>query len=111
MQFGMKREEQTEGGFTLSTYDPEQTGNYYPLGDSHAEMVQLIDSDRYFTKSMGGLLPEQPDSVLSGIHDVLDIACGPGGWVLGLAEAFPDMQVTGLDISQGMIDYARVLAR
>jgi SAM-dependent methyltransferase len=95
----------------LSTYDPEQTGNYYPLGDSHAEMVQLIDSDRYFTKSMGGLLPEQPDQVLSGIHDVLDIACGPGGWVLSLAETFPDMQVTGLDISQGMIDYARVLAR
>jgi len=28
-----------------------------------------------------------------------------------MAEAFPDMQVTGLDISQGMIDYARVLAR
>lgn len=95
----------------MSTYDPEQTGNYYVLGDSHDEMLQLIDSDRYFTKSMGGLLPEQPDSILVSIHDVLDIACGPGGWMLGLAEAFPDMQVTGLDISQEMIDYARVRAR
>ncbi len=95
----------------MSTYDPEQTGNYYILGDSQAEMLHLIESDRYFTKSMGGLLPEQPEARLLRIHDVLDIGCGPGGWVLGLAQEFPDMQVTGLDISAGMIGYAKLLAR
>jgi ubiquinone/menaquinone biosynthesis C-methylase UbiE len=95
----------------LSTYDPEQTGNYYLLGDSQAEMVQLIESDRYFTRSMGGLLPEQPEEVIANMHDALDIACGPGGWVLGMAQAFPYIEVTGLDISQGMIDYATTLAR
>src|SRR5204863_2086844 len=95
----------------MTTYDPSESCNYYLLGDSNAEMVQLIESDRYFTKSMGGFLPEQPEQILSRLHDVLDIACGPGGWVLELAQAFPDMQVTGLDISQGMIDYATVLAQ
>jgi SAM-dependent methyltransferase len=95
----------------MSTYDPDQTGNYYILGDSHAEMVHLIESDRSFTRSMGGLLPEQPEEVLLRLDDVLDIGCGPGGWVLGLAQQFPHIQASGLDISAGMIEYATVLAR
>jgi len=94
----------------MATYDPSESGNYYILGDTNAEMVQLIDLDRYFNKSMGGLLPEQPDQVISRLHDVLDVACGPGGWVLELAQAYPHMQVSGIDISQGMIDYATVQA-
>ena len=95
----------------MSSYNPEETGNYYLLGDSNAEMVQLIESDRYFTRAMGGLLAEQSEEVLIGLHDVLDIGCGPGGWVLSLAQEFPDTQVTGLDISQGMVNYATTLAR
>jgi SAM-dependent methyltransferase len=59
---------------------------------------------------MGGLLPEQSEQELTRIYDVLDIACGPGGWVLGMAQAFPDMRVTGFDISEGMIKYAITLA-
>jgi SAM-dependent methyltransferase len=87
-----------------------QDENYYILGDSNAEMVHLIITDRHFNRSMGGLLPEQPDSVISSIHDVLDVGCGPGGWALELAQAYPHMQVTGFDLSAGMIDYARVQA-
>src|SRR2546426_3817808 len=94
----------------MTTYDPSESGNFYILGDTNAEMVQLIDLDRYFNKSMGGLLPEQPEEVISRLHDVLDVACGPGGWVLELAQAYPHMQVSGFDISQGMIDYATVQA-
>ena len=70
----------------MSSYNPEETGNYYLLGDSNAEMVQLIESDRYFTRAMGGLLAEQSEEALIGLHDVLDIGCGPGGWVLSLAQ-------------------------
>lgn len=92
----------------MEAYEPSQTRNYYILGDSQAEMVHLIEIDRYFNKAMGGLLPEQPEQALSRIHDVLDVACGPGGWALDVAQAFPHVQVTGIDISQGMIDYARV---
>ena len=95
----------------METYDPSQTGNYYILGDTNAEMVHLIEQDRNFNTSMGGLLPEQTDSVISSIHDVLDVACGPGGWALELAQLYPHMQVTGIDISAGMIDYANALAQ
>lgn len=94
----------------MTTYDPSDSGNFYILGDTNAEMVQLIDSDRYFNKSMGGLLPEQPEQVLSRMHDVLDVGCGSGGWVLELAQAYPHMQMNGIDISQGMINYATVQA-
>jgi SAM-dependent methyltransferase len=95
----------------MATYEPERTRNFYLLGDSQAEMVQLIGFDQLFTKAMGGLLPEQPEQAIAHLHDVLDIGCGPGGWVLEMAYANARMHATGIDISQGMIDYANTLAR
>lgn len=92
-------------------YNPSETGNYYILGDSQAEAVHLIEQDRNFTKSMGGLLPEQSEQEIARLHDVLDLACGPGSWVLELAQTYPHLEVTGLDISQGMIAYARLQAQ
>src|SRR5258708_19337036 len=62
-------------------------------------------------KAMGGLLPEQPEQAIAHLRDVLDIGCGPGGWVLEMAHANADMRATGIDVSQGMIDYANALAR
>ncbi|HZU02583.1 MAG TPA: class I SAM-dependent methyltransferase [Ktedonobacteraceae bacterium] len=92
-------------------YNPSETGNYYILGDSQAEAVHLIEQDRNFTRSMGGLLSEQSEQEIARFHDVLDLACGPGGWVLEMAQAYSHMQVTGLDISQGMVAFARVQAQ
>jgi cyclopropane fatty-acyl-phospholipid synthase-like methyltransferase len=65
--------------------------------------------DRLTTKAMGGLLPEQAN--LSAIHDILDIACGPGAWALDMAQAFPQKRVTGIDISRLMVEYAQAQAR
>jgi len=95
----------------MATYEHERTRNFYLLGDSQAEMVQLIKTDQLFTTDLGGLLPEQPVQAIAQLHDVLDIGCGPGGWVLEMAYANPRLQATGIDISQGMIDYATTLAR
>src|SRR5216684_1792220 len=95
----------------MATYEPERTRNFYLLGDSQAEMVRLIATGELFTKAMGGLLPEQPEQAIAHLRDVLDIGCGPGGWVLEMAYANPGMHATGIDISQGMIDYANALAR
>jgi SAM-dependent methyltransferase len=72
-----------------------------------AEMARLRKQHELVTRNMGGLLSEHPD--LSSFHDVLDIAAGPGGWVLDLASANPHMQVTGADLSRLMIDFARSL--
>ena len=43
---------------------------------------------------------------LSAGERVLDIGCGPGEWVLSVAERFPASRVIGIDISVLMIDYA-----
>src|SRR5437763_15879040 len=94
----------------MEMYDPARTKNWYILGDSSTEGVHLIEQDVNFNTSMGGLLPEQSQESLSHIHHVLDIACGPGGWALEVAQAYPHMQVTGVDISAGMVDYATVQA-
>ncbi len=83
--------------------------NTYILGHSHAEMVRLTEQDHHITEGMGGLFPEQPD--LSGINRILDVACGPGGWPLEVAYAYPDKQVVGIDVDEGMISYATELAR
>ena len=72
------------------------------------EMERLLVQDRVITQAMGGVLPEQSD--LSGIHQVLDIACGPGGWILNLAQHSPHIQAIGIDISRLMTEYATNLA-
>ncbi len=95
----------------METYDPARTKNWYILGDSSTEGVHLIEQDVNFNTSMGGLLPEQSQESLSGISHVLDVACGPGGWALELAQAHPHMHVTGMDISSNMIEYANAQAR
>jgi ubiquinone/menaquinone biosynthesis C-methylase UbiE len=84
-----------------STYffDPEST----------AEMARLIEQDRTMTKAMGGPLAGLPD--LPSNAQVVDLACGPGSWVLDTAYALPDSEIAGVDISRTMIDYANARAR
>lgn len=83
----------------------ERKNSYFIDAENAAEMARLTYQDQLLTRTMGGVLAEQPD--LSNIHNVLDIACGPGGWVLDVAHANPRMQVVGIDISQMTIEYAR----
>lgn len=77
--------------------------------ENGAEMARLLDQDRTLTEAMDGLLSEQ--SSVENFHNVLDIACGPGGWVQEVAFVYPQMQVTGIDISKAMIDYAIMQAQ
>ena len=78
--------------------------------ESGAEMARLIDQDRLITNGMGGLFPERSND-FSGIHRLLDGACGPGGWALETAFKHPEIEVVGFDVSQAMIDYANAQAR
>ncbi len=87
----------------------QSASSYFIDAENAAEMARLTNQDRVVTKSMGGLFPPQLD--LSSIHDILDIACGPGGWALEVAKAYPGKQVIGIDISQLMVEYANYQAR
>ncbi len=82
--------------------------SYFLDQESAVEMARLMAQDLTATRHMGGLLPTDID--LSAIHDILDIASGPGGWVQEVAFAHPDKRVVGIDISHAMLGYARAQA-
>ncbi len=88
--------------------EKSEDNTYVVDTESPVEMARLIDLDRLITQGMGGPLAGLPTKTL---HNVLDVACGPGSWVLDVAFALPDTEVAGIDISQIMIDYANARAR
>src|SRR2546422_3325444 len=88
---------------------PKNENLYFMDPESGAEMARLLEQDRLFTRSMGGLFSELPD--LAKINHILDVACGPGGWALEVAYTHPRKKVVGIDISQTMIQYASVQAQ
>ncbi len=89
-----------------------QAENTYLIdAESALEMARLLDQDRVMTKGMGGVFPEQEDADLPGVTRILDVACGPGGWVNEVAQHYPHIDVTGIDISKNAINYAKAHAQ
>lgn len=93
------------------SYNKSFPGNRSGLfeAESAIELARLIDQHRIITSAMGGVLTGLPD--LAEGAAVLDLACGPGSWVLDVAFERPDIEIAGIDNSQGMITYANARAR
>ncbi len=73
------------------------------------EMVRLNRQAHLVTREMLGALPEPLP--VAAWQDVLDLACGPGEWVMQMARAYPHLrQVIGVDKSRRMIAYANAQA-
>lgn len=89
----------------MPTIPSKEPNDYFIDAENVAEMARLTYQDRLTTRGMGGTFPERSD--FSTIHDILDISCGPGGWVLDMASEHPTINLTGIDISRIMIEYAR----
>jgi ubiquinone/menaquinone biosynthesis C-methylase UbiE len=81
---------------------------YIVDSESPAETARLINLDRIITQTMGGPLVgiDAPNK----LHNIVDLGCGPGGWVLDVAFALPNAEVEGVDISRVMVDYANARA-
>lgn len=77
--------------------------------ESPVELARVIDQDRIITQAMGGPLHGLPP--LPSEAKVLDLACGPGGWVLDVAFERSDIEVAGIDSSASMIAYANARVR
>ncbi len=78
--------------------------NRFVIDESPTEIEWLRLIGPLLTEGTGGLLSERAN--LFGINDILDIGCGPGDWVLAVAAAYPDIQVTGIDVSKTVLDEA-----
>lgn len=83
----------------------EQSKNVRQAFDRHAELYQQrhMDVRRYHPAldQFCALLPEGPVSVL-------DLGCGPGNLSRYLVEVRPELCITGVDLSERMIELARV---
>jgi ubiquinone/menaquinone biosynthesis C-methylase UbiE len=80
--------------------------SYYPIDpNKFVELSRLLRHDQLLTDIISGLLPHHLDP--ASLHMVLDLGCGPGGWLIELARHYPHLQLTGLDISEQMITYAQ----
>lgn len=89
----------SESGERADTYllDPENV----------AEMARLEIQGHLLTHGMGGPLPELDNRLPQEHPHVLDLGCGPGEWVLHLAQEHPRADVVGVDISRLMVAYAQ----
>jgi ubiquinone/menaquinone biosynthesis C-methylase UbiE len=87
----------------------ENHTTYLIRPEDPTETSRLLLVDRLFTRAMGGLFPTNYSPSPGNI--VLDIACGPGEWVLAVAHDFPEIDVIGIDISHGMTQWAQGQAK
>ncbi len=95
----------------MATSADRGEGEYFIDAENTAETARLMYQDRLTTEQMGGVLHEHSPEKISTLKSVLDLACGPGGWVMDLAFASPKAQVVGVDIGVNNISYAQSQAR
>src|ERR1700737_4556286 len=84
------------------------TDNQYTVKpDNSVELSRLLRQDTFLTQQVTGAFPDYIEP--SMIRDLLDLGCGPGGWLSRIGRNFPDIKGIGLDISQPMISFANDL--
>ncbi len=92
-----------------NNHSPESSETSGTFVDNNVtEMARLIDLHAILARSGEELFPGLNDT--TDIHTVLDIACGPGGWVLDVAFEYPNIEAIGVDVNPTMIKYASALA-
>ncbi|MGH2505962.1 MAG: class I SAM-dependent methyltransferase [Ktedonobacteraceae bacterium] len=96
--------DQQSGNDTLRS----ETSGYIMNPENTAEMARLTKLGEHLSGEIG-LLPTAID--LTTRAEILDIGCGPGGWVMEIARRFPLSRVRGIDISALMIAYAQFCAQ
>jgi ubiquinone/menaquinone biosynthesis C-methylase UbiE len=94
---------------SMQAESSHQESTYFITSDASTEIARLIDQDRLITESLGRLFPTSFES--PSFVDVLDVACGPGGWARDVAQTYPEMQVVGIDINQSIVAYAQAFVQ
>ncbi len=86
----------------------DRENTYFIDSANEAELARLLIQDGFFNKGMD-LLPQcfAPKRKAK----ILDLACGPGQWAMAVVDQYPQVHVTGIDISQRMIAWAKAHTR
>lgn len=87
-----------------------QPTNPFVMPESGTLIAWLYDLDKNLTDAMGGVLSER-ENAFADVQEVLDLACGSGGWVLDVAHRHPDISVTGVDLNESLMTYVKAHAK
>jgi ubiquinone/menaquinone biosynthesis C-methylase UbiE len=82
----------------------------YP-GSTPVEMVRLTEESVLFARAMRGPLAGVSPEQMTTFEHILDIASGPGDWVLDVAFKKSHIEVVGVELSENMVKYAMARAR
>ena len=88
-------------------YDSHLGASSLPEREQPVSFPRLFQFDLPRLKT-GRVFPEQLD--LSGVHRVLDVACGTGEWAIATARTFPQLEVVGIDGDPEVLDHLRTQA-
>jgi len=86
----------------------ENASSYPVEAENAAEMNRLIKQAEVMTHCLG---PVPASLDLRQVQTVLDVACGPGEWVVTMAKQLSQAHFVGIDISRLMIDHAQAWAK
>ncbi len=90
--------------------DTPQNDSTFIIEESNPQIAWLFNIDALLTRMMGGILAERNND-LSGMHDVLDLACGSGRWAMDVALKHPEIAVKAVDINETLLHYVKAHAR
>jgi SAM-dependent methyltransferase len=87
-------------------------GDYTPLS-THYDTIMTGGTTPYYDypEIIGQVLHRCADITSRSIRSILEIGAGSGLILEGLAQARPDLQITGVDLTQAMLDIATVRLR
>lgn len=77
------------------------------VAESFSRAAALYDSVAKLQRDVGTQLLTNLDRLRSSPATVLDLGCGTGYFYPDLKRRFPDTRYLGLDLAQGMVEYAR----
>ena len=78
---------------------------YFVQKNLQEELTRLDSQDQMLTGSIGGPMPEQPETFAP--RKVLDVGCGTGSWLFDVANAYSSTtELVGIDINHEMVKYA-----
>ena len=78
---------------------------YFINPNDASELGRLLAQDHSVTNEMGDLFPRSIDT--TRVRSIIDLACGPGGYLLNVAQTYPQIECIGIDLSEKMISYAQ----
>ncbi len=92
----------------------QEGSNEYPVSDDNlAELARLREQDNYMSQHLRFNMPSSasflpPSFTPAKGAKIVDLGCGPGGWAIEVAKAYPACTVIGIEKSEQRLEFAQM---